>query len=140
MSIFCSKPTYYIFYCFNLTYLGFPEKREWKVELQNEMLRLLSKSVNFSIQDEFDFRLRLVRDSKWVISTNFNYASMQDQNRSEFQFGFDLFYIVEFRVNKPDDIYVGDTTTDISHWPTKQLQWNHFWNESQSESTLILHQ
>jgi len=95
------------------------------VKAQGDMFQATSKSQTNGVQDEFNFRMRLVSDKKWVMSSNLIYATQQDQNRSDVQFAFDLFYLVEFHCNDTHPIYVGDESTVLSVWPKEQkVQWD----------------
>jgi hypothetical protein len=117
-----------------------PQRREWKIEALNEELRLLSKSLNFSVQDEFELRFRLVKSPQWILSSWFRYAVLQDVNYSQMDFTFDLFYLVEFVPNATYPMYVGEGSEVVSVWPpNKPIRWDAEWNTTQVEGTLCIH-
>jgi len=130
-----------IYFCFcDVTqYPGYngPQKREWSVQLNNYEIKLTSKTSDNGIQDEFRFKLRVVRDSKWILSSDFQYSKtiLENFTRSDLQFSFDLFNVVEFKINDSNPIFVGDDDTIVTTWPTqgKQLEYT-FWNKTENET------
>jgi hypothetical protein len=127
------------FFIWSVLSYPFPQRREWKIEPLNNELRMLSKSLNYSVQDEFDLRFRLVNSPQWMLSSVFRYATMQEVNRSQLDFTFDLFYIVEFLPNATYQMFVGDPNTIVSYYPpNKQMKWSPNWNVTQREGRYIL--
>ena len=125
---------YFIFFIGSVICYPHPQRREWKIEPLSDELRMLSKSLNYSVQDEFDFRFRLVKSPQWILSSSFRYATMQEVNRSQLDFTFDVFYIVEFVPNATYSMYVGNPSTVTSYYPpNKQMKWSPYWNVTEVE-------
>jgi len=116
-------------------YHGPPQKREWKIETHGNEIRLVSKTTDPGVQDEFDLRMRLVRDMNWILSSDFKYSKsiLENQTRYDLQMQWDLLQVAEFRVNATYPVYTGDESSVVRFWPKKQLSWT-FWNETLNDT------
>lgn len=118
------------------------EKREWHVDVKQDLLALESRSDvnvrNTKFQDQFNCMVSLSNLSR-IMTTEFYYSSRAGSNETEMEFKLELLRVVEFHSSDVNMIYEGNVSTIASFWPPEgKLDWTK-WASSEYSANGVMH-